>query len=144
MADPITIPAYGTKLKKGTTAIGNVLKVDGVGFEFGERETTNLDATEGTSRPTIPTGNEVTFEVNYHPDLHAALVTAALSRAVFSWSLCPPADDAADPVDMPPLPFAAWIKKFEFSGVEKDGTYVGTFTLKITGSVSGFAAEVTP
>lgn len=140
---PVTIAAQGTQLKKGSAVLVNLLSVSGVGFDVGERKTTHLGSTAGSRRPTLATGSDAEFEVNYHPSQHAALVLAGLNRETAVWQLVPPSDDAATPVVMPDLPFTAWTKKFEFGGIEEDGTWKGTFTLAITDDLAGLGAAPT-
>lgn len=84
-----TLLGKGTTLKLATTAVGQVVSISGPNRSVGTVETTNLNSTERTFRPTILDNGEVTVTIQFDPDdtqhtaIEALLTASPLASA--SW-----------------------------------------------------------
>ena len=72
---PITIPAYGTTLKKGTVALALVFEIDGPESENAGRNTTHLGSVKKSKRPTLPEGQPLSGKA-YTDATNYAVLTA--------------------------------------------------------------------
>ena len=128
---PVTISAYGVQLKKGGTAIAQVLSINGVGVSNPPRETTHLGSSFRSKRPTIPEGNEVEFEILGNGANIAALEDDCVAGTIAVWSLGYPDDDAGSAVTDSPS-FNAYPSKVSRGGMEADGNCSASITLTPT------------
>jgi hypothetical protein len=125
---PITIPAYGTTLKKGTVALALVFEIDGPESENAGRNTTHLGSVKKSKRPTLPEGQPLSGKAYTDATNYAVLTADHDAGTIDTWSLGLPKDDGGVAVTLAPT-FEAWPSKVKMSGIEEDGTITIEFEL---------------
>jgi hypothetical protein len=135
MSQPTTIPAFGTSLKLGGTAIALVTEIDGPEPENASRPTVHLLSTWKTKRATIPEGGELSFKAFMNATNYAAMTAALGAGTEATYSLAFPNDDAGSAVTVAPS-FKAYPSKCKLAGMQEDGTVTLEVTLTLTDSVT--------
>jgi hypothetical protein len=137
MPAPQVNPGLGTILQQSVastfTTVAQRVSITGPGSEMGTAETTTLDSTAKTYRPTILDNGEISGSLFYDPQDTTHLALYALLQAV------PPAaaafklkfTDAGATV----FSFTAILTKFETNGIEVEGNLGADYTLKVSGVV---------
>ena len=78
------LPAFGTQLKRGATAVANISSLSGGGITLDTEDVTSHDSTSGFDEKvaTILRSSQIKAEINYDPDnaTHKALITDMLAK----------------------------------------------------------------
>lgn len=126
-------PGLGTKLQLSIssvfTDIAQVVSISGPNWTVGSSPTTHLGSTAQTSRPTLPDGGEVTFQILYWAGetTHAALTTLAATPVISSWKEVFADTGAAV------WAFDGYLTAFQPTGMTAEETVVADVTIKLNG-----------
>jgi hypothetical protein len=131
-------PGLGTvlqlKISMTYTPVSQRVSLDGPELAVGTANTTDLDGTVETYRPTIPDSGELSGTLYYDPQeastTHSTMFTAitAPSQTLNLWKLIF-TDSVAST-----LSFSGILTKFKPTGMTKDGNLSADFTIKVSGS----------
>jgi len=125
-------PGKGSTLKNGTNLIGQIFDLKPPNMANPELDTTDLDSTVRTFRPTVPDYGEFNFKMNHDPadSQHQALLTAFAAGTVISWTVT--LADAGNAT----YAFSGFIKGYDLGNLVVDNKSEATVTVKLTGSVT--------
>ena len=130
-----TVLGKGTTLKLASTAVGNVVSISGPNRSVGTVETTNLNSTERTFRPTILDNGEVTVTIQFDPDdtQHIALegLLTASPLAAATWVITM--------TDATPSTYtvSGILTSFDVdTAASVDDLTMATLTIKVTGAIT--------
>jgi hypothetical protein len=129
-------PGLGTILQLSIsstyTNVAQRVSLDGPELAVGTANTTDLDGTVETYRPTLPDSGELSGTLYYDPQdsTHSALFSAvtAPSQTLNLWKL--KFTDAAASI----LAFSGILTKFKPTGMTKDGNLSADFSIKVSGT----------
>ena len=129
-------PGKGTLLQYGTgvspytyVTIAQRVSIDGPEIEVGTADTTTLDSSTKTSRPTLPDGGELSGTLFYDPQdtTHLFLFNLLATPAITPFQLVF-ADTAGTK-----WTFMAILTKFKPNGMEVESNLGADFTIKLNG-----------
>ena len=125
-------PGKGTLLAHGIssvyTTVGQRVSLEGPEMEVGKADTTHLDSTNKTSRPTIADPGEMSGKLWYDPQdtvhkLLFNLIGTPTNTEQFKLTFA----DASPTV----WTFDAWLSKFKPTGMEVESNLEADFTLQL-------------
>lgn len=129
------IPGAGTLLQISIasvyTTIGQRVSIKGPSVEVNNADTTHLDSSTVTSRPTLADGGEVSIQVFFDPTdsvSHQELAALASTKATTSFKLI---FNVAGPNNT--YSFSGYLNKYELSGMEWSANLTADITIKING-----------
>jgi hypothetical protein len=125
----------GTILKNGSTAVTQVVEVDGPAATVGTKETTNLSNTSKSYRAQLPDGGEVSATIQYDPAdaTHQALTTLinqwpqALTTYSVTFNTTAGTDKAT---------FSAILTEFHPKGMNTEDNLEADIKFKVSGVVT--------
>lgn len=132
-------PGLGTLLKltiaSVLTTVANRVSLDGPSMEMGTAETTTLDSTVKTFRPTILDNGEISGSLYFDPQdpTHVAvkaLLTASPPAAAV-WNLI-----FADGTHLTTYSFSGILTKLEPNGMEVESNLGADFSIKVSGAIT--------
>lgn len=126
------VPGKGTLLKLGSSTIAQRVSISGPSRQVGTVETTNLDSTTKTYRPTILDNGELSLDIEFDPDdaTHISLEDLMTTPAVSTWALV-----FADATPST-YSFSGILTGFEIGGMEVEGNLTASLTIKLTGAIT--------
>lgn len=135
MSAPVTVPAFGTQLKKAGSAVALITEIDGPEPSNSSRSTVHLGSAWKTKRPTIPEGGELSFKCYMNATNYALLMADVAGGTIATWSIAFPNDDSGSP-STPAPSFSAYPSKVKVTGMEEDGTVMLDCTLTLTNDIT--------
>ena len=129
-------PGKGTLLQYGSgsptlvyTTIAQRVSIDGPEIEVGTADTTTLDSSTKTSRPTIPDGGELSGTLFFDPQdpTHLFLYALLSSPAITPFQLI------FNDVGPTTWAFNGILTKFKPNGMEVESNLGADFTIKLNG-----------
>ena len=136
MSHPAVNPALGTLLKvtisSTLTTVAQRVKLDGPELTVGTAETTNLDSTVKTYRPTIPDSGKISGTLQYDPQdsTHSFLFGLYSTPATNAMALV-----FAD-TGPTTFTFTGILTKLKPTGIEVESNLEAEFEIQITGAVT--------
>ncbi len=122
---------YGAILKKGSTAIAEVVNISGPGLSRDTIEKTHLSSDDNAKEflGGMVDGGEVTFEINYLPTntTHKTLITDLYTTGAATYTLVLTDSGASE------WTFSAIVTGFEPTGMETSGKLSASVSMKVTG-----------
>jgi len=115
------------------TTIAQRVTINGPKMEVGEVETSNLDSTHKTFRPSaVPDSGTLDMELFFDPDdaQHEAILDLMSTPAVKYWKLTLTDTTPTTAV------FQGFPVSFELNGMENEGNIGANVSLKITGAIT--------
>jgi hypothetical protein len=135
------IPGEGTKIAiesatPGTyTDLGEVNSVTGPAPSVASVETTNLQSTRHSYRPSkVPESGEVSFQIKIDPNNATQQILTGLmdTPVVKNWKITWP-DGMTTPANST---FAGFLTAYNVSGAELENNVVADITIKLTGAIT--------
>jgi hypothetical protein len=133
----IVNPGLGTlldySLDGGTTylPVAQRVTIDGPNIDVGEADTTTLDSTWKTNRPTLPDAGDLSLTCFYDPaDTGHIAIFGMIGAAAKFWKL------VFANVGPNKYVFNAWVKSFAVKGMDVEGNLTFELTLRLTGIIT--------
>ena len=130
------IAGENTTLSYDGTAVADLLSVDGPDSSVAEVETTSLDSTAKTFRPSeIPEQGTISYSFYFDPanTIHAAIQASAKTPETVSHVITVPQSDGTGTHT---FTFNAFTTSFALSGMEDEGNLTADVSARITGVIT--------
>jgi hypothetical protein len=122
---------YGAILKKGATAIAEVVSISGPGLSRDTTEVTHLTSDDNAKEfiGGMVDGGEVSFEINYLPGntTHQTLITDLYTTGAATYTIVLTDGSSSE------WTFSAIVTGFELNGLETSGKISANVSMKVTG-----------